>query len=91
MLLTEFRDILIRLRRRTLIETGDNADDGLPAWQDRLTQTQIVLLSSYVAQMSRNPIPGKEPQGEPIPPWPEAPAPSEETTEGETAATEDSG
>jgi cytochrome c oxidase cbb3-type subunit 3 len=47
---------------------------GMPAWGDRLTQTQIVLLSSYVAQLRNNPIPGKEPQGNPIPPWPAAAA-----------------
>jgi cytochrome c oxidase cbb3-type subunit 3 len=46
---------------------------GMPAWGDQLTETQIVLLSSYVAQLSRNPVAGKEPQGDPIPPWPAAP------------------
>jgi cytochrome c oxidase cbb3-type subunit 3 len=51
---------------------------GMPAWQDRLTQTQIVLLSSYVAQLSRNPIPGKEAQGEPVPVWTAAPPPAED-------------
>jgi hypothetical protein len=30
-LLTEYRDILARLRRHSLIETGDEAEDGLPA------------------------------------------------------------
>jgi cytochrome c oxidase cbb3-type subunit 3 len=56
------------------ILTEGKAGKGMPAWGDRLTQTQIVLLSSYVAQLSAKPVPGKEPQGDPIAPWPEAPA-----------------
>jgi cytochrome c oxidase cbb3-type subunit 3 len=51
---------------------------GMPEWGTQLTETQIVLLSSYVAQLRRNPVPGKEPQGDPIDPWPapgELPAP----------------
>ena len=51
---------------------------GMPAWKDKLTETQVVLLSSYVAQMRRQPIPGKPAQGETIPPWPPTP-PREET------------
>ncbi|RMG47927.1 MAG: cytochrome C oxidase Cbb3 [Acidobacteria bacterium] len=43
---------------------------GMPAWGERLTDTQIVLLSAYVARLRRNPVPGKAPQGEVIPPWP---------------------
>ena len=30
-LLTEYREILVRLRRHALIESGEDADDGLPA------------------------------------------------------------
>ncbi len=50
---------------------------GMPVWGDRLTETQIVLLSAYVATLRENPIPGKVPEGKVIPPWPPAPASSE--------------
>lgn len=42
---------------------------GMPAWGDRMTETQIVLLSSYVAYLAENPIDGKAPEGEPLPAW----------------------
>ena len=32
---------------------------GMPAWDTKLTETQIVLLSAYVARMRQNPIPGE--------------------------------
>lgn len=50
---------------------------GMPAWGDRLTETQIVLLASYVARLQRHPVPGKEPQGVELPPW-DAGAPADE-------------
>ena len=42
---------------------------GMPQWGGQLSDTQIVLMSSYVASLRRAPKPGKEPQGEVIPPW----------------------
>ncbi|MCP3903919.1 MAG: cytochrome C oxidase Cbb3 [Planctomycetes bacterium] len=48
---------------------------GMPEWQGKLTDTEIVLLSAYVAQLRRNPLPDKAPQGDPIAAWPEAPPP----------------
>ncbi|MHC5115114.1 MAG: cbb3-type cytochrome c oxidase N-terminal domain-containing protein [Planctomycetota bacterium] len=48
---------------------------GMPEWKGKLTDTEIVLLSAYVARLRRNPLPGKAPQGDPIAPWPEAPPP----------------
>ena len=57
---------------------------GMPEWGSKLSETQVVLLSSYVAQLSRNPVPGKEPQGDPIEPWPsadEVPPPEEPPAE----------
>jgi len=48
---------------------------GMPAWEGKLAKTQLVLLSSYVARLRRNPVPGgKAPQGDLIEPWPAAPA-----------------
>jgi cytochrome c oxidase cbb3-type subunit 3 len=43
---------------------------GMPAWSNEFTDTQRVLLSSYVAKMRETPLAGKEPQGEAIAPWP---------------------
>lgn len=50
--------------------TNGLATKGMPAWGDRLTETQIVLLSSYVARLRDNPVPGKPPEGEIIASWP---------------------
>lgn len=43
---------------------------GMPSWEDQLTETQRVLLTSYVASLGRTPKEGKAPQGEEIPGWP---------------------
>ncbi|MBT8484100.1 MAG: cytochrome C oxidase Cbb3 [Phycisphaerales bacterium] len=48
-------------------------DKGMTAWEGRLSETQIVLVSAYVAQLSRNPIGGKPPQGDVVDPWPPPP------------------
>lgn len=45
-------------------------EKGMPPWKGQLSDTQIVLLSAYVAALRNNPLPGKEPQGEVIDPWP---------------------
>ena len=47
-------------------------DKGMPAWGSKLSQTEIVLLSSYVAYLRSRPIEppaGKAAQGTPIEPW----------------------
>ena len=51
---------------------------GMPTWGGQLSETEIVLMSSYIAQLRGKPITGKAPQGEKIAPWPQAadPAPS---------------
>ncbi|HKX46524.1 MAG TPA: cbb3-type cytochrome c oxidase N-terminal domain-containing protein, partial [Planctomycetota bacterium] len=38
---------------------------GMPAWGEQLSNTQRVLLASFVAQLRRRPVAGKAPQGEP--------------------------
>ncbi len=43
---------------------------GMPSWEDQLTETQRVLLSSYVTSLARNPKKGKAPQGDEILGWP---------------------
>ena len=64
-----------------IIRTGLVAK-GMPAWGDRMTETQIVLLSSYVAQLSRSPIDGKAAEGDPLPAWDAIPAVAEGEAQG---------
>ncbi|MFG0316372.1 MAG: cbb3-type cytochrome c oxidase N-terminal domain-containing protein [Planctomycetota bacterium JB042] len=54
----------------TVLDQGVEAK-GMPAWGPQLSKTQIVLMSAYVASLRETPKPGKEPQGEVIPPWSE--------------------
>ena len=43
----------------------------MPAWGAKLNQTQIVIVSAYVASLrDTNGAGGKAPQGTPIAPWP---------------------
>lgn len=44
---------------------------GMPAWGGRLTETEIILLSSFVARLRDQPIPGKQAEGDNLPPWDE--------------------
>ncbi len=48
---------------------------GMPAWGNRLTENERILVASFVANMRSHPQPGKPPEGKPIPPWGPAPAP----------------
>ncbi len=72
-----------------LIETG-LVTKGMPAWGERLTETQIVLLSSYVARLRNNPVEGKAPEGEPLEPWPDPP-PAAAEERGDTPAADGEG
>lgn len=43
---------------------------GMPAWGQRLSQNQVVLVSAYVAKLAENPVAGgKSPEGDPIEPF----------------------
>lgn len=42
---------------------------GMPAWRDQLTDTQRVLMASFVARLRRSPLDGKAKDGEQIPPF----------------------
>lgn len=47
---------------------------GMPAWNKRFGEAQLVLLSAYVAHLrGTSPATPKAPQGEEIAPWPKAP------------------
>jgi cytochrome c oxidase cbb3-type subunit 3 len=56
----------------TVLRTGGRIGKGMPAWEGQLSQTQIVLLSSYVAQLGRTLVNGKapEPESKVVDPWP---------------------
>lgn len=42
---------------------------GMPAWKNRLGLNERILVSSYVASLRSNPVPGKAPEGEHVDPW----------------------
>jgi cytochrome c oxidase cbb3-type subunit 3 len=51
-----------------VIRKGRN-NGAMPAWENRLSSKEIALLASYVASLRGTNLPGREPQGEKIPPW----------------------
>ncbi|MEC9374588.1 MAG: cbb3-type cytochrome c oxidase N-terminal domain-containing protein [Planctomycetota bacterium] len=66
----------------TIISEGVPAK-GMPAWGRLLHPNEVVLLSAYVASLRGEDLPGKPPEGEPAPEWPDAPRLDfEEPTEG---------
>ncbi|MFK7769152.1 MAG: cbb3-type cytochrome c oxidase N-terminal domain-containing protein [Mariniblastus sp.] len=53
----------------TVIENGA-ANGAMPAWKNRLTHpNQVVLTAAYIASLRKNPVAGKGPEGNAIPPW----------------------
>ncbi len=55
---------------------ANGAKNGLmPAWEGRIHPNQIALLSGYVANLRGTNLPGKAPEGEVPPAWPEFNAP----------------
>jgi cytochrome c oxidase cbb3-type subunit III len=54
---------------------------AMPAWADRLHPNEVVLVSSYVISLRGQNVPGKGPDGNQIPAWPDPPP--EEPAEGE--------
>ena len=53
----------------SVIENGA-ANGAMPAWGNRFSHpNQIVLTAAYVASMRKNPVAGKGPEGNEIPPW----------------------
>lgn len=75
----------------TVTDIADVIRDGakggaMPAWGNQLHPNEIVLLSSYVASLRAQQLPGKGPEGDIIEPWPTldeiGPAESTGTDEG---------
>jgi cytochrome c oxidase cbb3-type subunit 3 len=51
---------------------------AMPAWENRLSQNERVILTAYVANLrGTNPANPKAPEGQPIDPWPPIPAETE--------------
>lgn len=68
-----------------ILQNGANGG-AMPAWQNRLSANEIVLVSSYVASLrGSNPAIAKPGEGREIPAWPPAPIVTEEgdNTSGE--------
>jgi len=72
----------------TVMENGAGAG-AMPAWKNRLSTNEIVLVSSYVASLRGTNVPGgMAPLGQEIPPWPEPPSEDEEESSEEEDSTE---
>ena len=69
--LTDEKYILVRDVRDIydVIKNG-NISKGMPPWQGPLSNTKIVLLSSYVVMLRGSSNEGKFPEGTAIDPWP---------------------
>ena len=73
----------------TVLQKGANAG-AMPAWNNRLSTNELVLVASYVASLrGSNPAVAEAAEGRVIDPWPAAPVETEEakTEESEEATT----
>jgi len=59
-----------------VIAKGRN-NGAMPAWENRLQPREIAVLASYVASLRNTNQPGREPQGQVIPPFAEEATPAE--------------
>jgi cytochrome c oxidase cbb3-type subunit 3 len=74
----------------TVLEKGANAG-AMPAWKNRLSTNQMVMVASYVASLrGTNPAVAKDGEGRAIGPWPEAPA-QEEAAADDAESSENAG
>ena len=71
-----------------VIEKGANAG-AMPAWGNRLSTNEIVMVSSYVASL-RGTVPGnaKAAEGNVIAPWPPAPPKEDPSSDSESSETD---
>jgi cytochrome c oxidase cbb3-type subunit 3 len=61
---TKLADVL------TVINKGANSG-AMPAWENRLSQNERIIVAAYVASLRANPLPGRAAEGQAIPPWPQ--------------------
>jgi cytochrome c oxidase cbb3-type subunit 3 len=52
-----------------VITNGAN-NGAMPAWGNRLSQNERVILAAYVATLREHPVPGRAAEGVEVPPWP---------------------
>lgn len=66
-----------RLEDIYAVITRGAAGQAMPAWENRLSQNERIILSAYVANLrGTKPARPKAPEGDPQPPWPEPPPPT---------------
>lgn len=53
----------------TVVTKGANVG-AMPAWENRLSQNERIIVSAYAATLRGRSAPGRPPEGEVIPPWP---------------------
>ncbi len=71
------------------MQKGANAG-AMPAWKNRLSTNELVLVASYVASLrGSNPAVAKTAEGNVIDPWPEPPAKTDESEQASTPAADD--
>ena len=65
-------DVYLHVRKiediADVVSKGRN-NGAMPAWSNRLSPNEVVLVSSYVASLRGQNKSGRPPQGQPIPPW----------------------
>jgi len=67
----------------TILQKGANAG-AMPAWQNRMTDNELLLTAAYAASLRWTEVEnGKPPEGREIGPWPEAPPEPEEAEGGD--------
>ncbi len=63
---------------------------AMPAWANRLHPNEVVLVAAYVATMRGQNLPGRAPEGNPIPPWDDG-SPESQNVPTDGAAADDAG
>jgi cytochrome c oxidase cbb3-type subunit 3 len=51
-----------------VINKGRN-NAAMPAWENRLSKSEVIVVSSYVASLRGKNLPGRPAEGKPAPPW----------------------
>lgn len=75
--LTDERYLLVKsLEGVAQTVTNGSVPKGMPAWGERLSKNEIVLVAAYIASLRGQNLTGRPAEGEAIPPWNEPPAPA---------------
>lgn len=51
------------------VVTKGRKNGAMPAWNNRLSPNEIIVVSSYVASLRGKNLAGKAPEGDPVAPW----------------------